>query len=140
VPAGGWTWPAFATCTWPFSVGQGGSQVSDYRFIDSKLTNYVPYVPIVIARAEYEVYAQMILCQNSIALRAQSCEAALQCVDSAAERALGCKLGVCRAGSSSFSSSRHRLWPWLSAAAARGTEKAGEEGGRGESGELQQAI
>ena len=140
VSAGGWIWPAFATCTWPFSAGQGCAKVPDYRFIDIKLINYVPYVPIVIARAGYEVYAQIIICQNSIALRAQSCEAALQCVDSAAERALGCQLGVCRAGSSSFSSSRHRLWPWSSAAAARGTEKAGEEGGRGESGELQHAI
>jgi len=128
VPAGGWIWPAFATCTWPFSAGQGCAKVSDYRFIDSKLTNYVPNVPIAIARAGYEVYAHIIICQNSIALRAQSCEAALQCVDSAAERALGCQLGVCRAGSSSFSSSRRRLWPWSSAAAAaRGTKKAGEE-------------
>ena len=63
-----WTWPAFATCTWPFSAGQGCAKVPDYRFIDIKLINYVPYVPIVIARAGYEVYAQMIICQNSIAL------------------------------------------------------------------------
>ena len=61
MPAGGWIWPAFATCTWPFSAGQGCAKVSDYRFIDSKLTNYVPCVPIVIARAEYEVYAQIYL-------------------------------------------------------------------------------
>ena len=60
-------WQALAFC-WPSSTGQGCAKVSDYRFIDIKLINYVPYVPIVIARAEYEVYAQMIICQNSIAL------------------------------------------------------------------------
>jgi len=100
-------WQALAFC-WPSSTGQGCAKVSDHRFMDSKLINYVPYVPIDHARAGYEVYAQIIVCQNSIALRAQNCEAALQCVDSAAERALGCQLGACRAGSSSRSSARHR--------------------------------
>ena len=61
MPAGGWIWPAFATCTWPFSAGQGCAKVPDYRFIDIKLINYVPYVPIVIARAEFEVYAHIII-------------------------------------------------------------------------------
>ena len=60
-------WQALAFC-WPSSTGQGCAKVSDHRFMDSKLINYVPYVPIDHARAGYEVYAQIIVCQNSIAL------------------------------------------------------------------------
>ena len=36
-------------------------RVSDYRFIDSNSTSYVPYVPIVIVQAGYEFYAQIII-------------------------------------------------------------------------------
>ena len=51
-------WQALAFC-WPSSTGQGCAKVSDHRFMDSKLINYVPYVPIDHARAGYEVYAQI---------------------------------------------------------------------------------
>ena len=64
-------WQALAFC-WPSSTGQGCAKVSDHRFMDSKLINYVPYVPIDHARAGYEVYAQISMPKFNCTARSKS--------------------------------------------------------------------